>query len=218
MSDDLTISQLHNDFDKLQAKWGEPSLDPIYGAGQTNSPKTCFVFMNPTARNISSQKSWQGLKAPWIGTKNIWKLFLKIGLFPESLFEEIEKRSSSDWDEEFAYVVYKTIEEKDLFITNLAKCTQLDARPLSDSVYREYLDLFEKEISILNPKAVVTFGNQVSSIFLQEPISVSKVREKEFKRDIGEGIYKTYPVFYPVGQGMRNMDKAVEDLKAILSL
>lgn len=45
------------------------------------------------------------------------------------------------------------------YVTNLAKCTQLDARPLPDSVY---------------------------------------------------------PVYYPVGNGMRNIDKAIADLQFIL--
>ena len=44
-------------------------------------------------------------------------------------------------------------------------------------------DLLRKEIEIINPKVVVLFGNQVSSIVLEENISVSKCRKKEFKKE-----------------------------------
>ena len=30
----------------------------------------CFVYMNPTGRNIARDKSWKGRKSPWLGTKN----------------------------------------------------------------------------------------------------------------------------------------------------
>ena len=67
-----------------------------------------------------------------------------------------------------------------MFITNLGKCIQIDARPIQNSVYEEYLSLLEKEIEIVNPKVIVLFGNQVSTVFLKEKISVSQCRKKEY--------------------------------------
>ncbi|MDD3156252.1 MAG: hypothetical protein PHP14_02395 [Candidatus Pacebacteria bacterium] len=52
----MQITKLFRKFDELQKLYGEKNLDSIYGCGQTNNPKLCFVFMNPTARNISSDK------------------------------------------------------------------------------------------------------------------------------------------------------------------
>ena len=102
------------------------------------------------------------------------------------------------------------------FITNLGKCTQIDARPLPDSVYKEYLHLLEKEIEIINPKVIVLFGNQVSSIVLNEKISVSQCRKKEFKKEINDKTYKCYSVFYPVGNGRFNIGKSIEDINYII--
>lgn len=45
-------------------------------------------------------------------------------------------------------------------------------------VYKKYLNLFKKEMEIVNPKVIILFGNQVSSIVLDEKISVSNVRKK----------------------------------------
>ena len=60
------------------------------------------------------------------------------------------------------------------------------------------------------------FGYQVSSIFLNQKICVKSVRKQEFKVNIKDNEYSVYPVFYPIGNGMRNIDLAIEDLKYIL--
>lgn len=212
------VNSLLKDFNELQLIHGEKILDPIYGSGYIDSPDTFFIFMNPTGRNTASFKQWTGLKAPWIGTKNIWKLFHQVGLFDKKLFNETQKLHHSEWDYEFTNKVYEHVYNNRMYITNIAKCTQLDARPISNKVYKEYLSLLEKEIDIVKPKKIITFGNQVSSVFLEQPISVSKVRKTSFKKEIEGNSYDIYPVYYPVGQGMRNIKMAIEDIKWVIDL
>ena len=203
------LDELVVEYNKLQKKYGDPSLDSITFGGCKNNPDICFVFMNPTARNITSSKEWTGLKAPWIGTKNVWGFFEKIGFIDEEMLLKIKSMKGKEWSVEFADSVYKMIEERKIYVTNLAKCTQIDARYLDDSIYKKYLKLFMKEMEIVNPKVIVLFGNQVSSIVLGENISVSQVRKKEF---LLKKKFKCYAVYYPVGNGIFNMDKAVEDI------
>ena len=112
--------------------------------------------------------------------------------------------------------MYDNVKKHKYFITNLGKCTQVDARPLTDFVYLEYLDLLKKEIEIINPKVIILFGNQVSSIVLDKKISVSMVREKCFEKEINDVMYKFYSVYYPVGNGRFNIDKSIEDIKWII--
>ena len=159
----MKLDELKKEYDKLQLKYGDKNLDSIYNGGCNNNPDICFVFMNPTKRNIASSKEWKGLKSPWIGTKNIWTLFFNLNLIDEEIYKEIRKIKGKEWTEEFAQKVYDNVKKHKYFITNLGKCTQVDARELPDSVYKKYLHLLEKEIEIINPKAVVLFGNQVSS-------------------------------------------------------
>lgn len=117
-----------------------------------------------------------------------------------------------DWNEEFAEKVYNEVKRNKIFITNLGKCTQIDARSLENSVYEKYLNLLEKEIEIINPKVIILFGNQVSTVFLKEKISVSQVRKKQFIKIINGKEYKCYSIFYPVGNGRFNIDKSIEDI------
>lgn len=213
----MKIEDLNVYYDELQNVYGAKELSSIYNGGYTNGPDICFVFMNPTGRNPASSKEWGGIKAPWIGSKNIWDLFYQLDLLDKDIYFQIKKMSVNEWTEDFAASLYQDVEKHKIFITNLGKCTQVDARPLPDSVYEKYLHLLEREIEIINPKIVILFGNQVSSIVLNKKISVSKVRKEEFVKTIGNSSYKCYSVYYPVGNGRFNIDKTIEDIKWIIS-
>lgn len=212
----MSLDDLKIEYDRLQNIYGAKELDSIYNGGCSTNPDICFVFMNPTGRNIASDKSWKGRKSPWIGTKNIWKLFHSVDLLDEEIYEQIQIKKPKEWDYEFSDSVYKNIEDKKLFITNLGKCTQIDARPLTNQVLSEYLELLLKEIELINPKVIIAFGNQVSSILLNKKISVSENRKVCHNININNKEYKVYPVYYPVGNGIFNIDKSIEDIKWII--
>ena len=212
----MKVEDLKVGYDKLQIKYGSKELDSIYNGGCEEKPDICFVFMNPTSKNIASSKEWKGLKSPWIGTKNVWDLFHEVNLLDKNIYDTIKTIKGCEWTEKFAEEVYNDVKKHKYFITNLGKCTQIDARPLPDSIYKEYLPLFEKEIDIIKPKVIVLFGNQVSSIVLGEKVSVSKCRKKLFEKEINGNKYKFYSVFYPVGNGRFNISKSIEDIKWIL--
>ena len=74
----MQLEDLNVEYDKLQKKYGAKELDSIYNGGCKDNPNICFVFMNPTGRNIASSRNWKGIKSPWIGTKNIWDLFYAV--------------------------------------------------------------------------------------------------------------------------------------------
>ena len=212
----MELKGLTKEYDKLQRKYGAKELDSIYNGGCSKNPDLCFVFMNPTGRNIASNKEWKGLKSPWIGTKNIWDLFYSLDLVREDIYRKIKLIKGSEWTEAFSEEVYQDVINHKYFITNLGKCTQVDARVLPDSVYLKYLDLLKEEFKIIKPKVIILFGNQVSSIVLDEKISVSQVRKKCFEREIDGKVYKFYSVYYPIGNGRFNMDKSIEDIKWIM--
>jgi len=212
----MQIKKLFPYFDKLQKECGCKDLNSIYGAGKIKNPKIVFVFMNPTGKNIASNKNWNGIKAPWLGTKNVWKLFYKLKYLNKELFDKIQEKKAIDWDVTFAEKVYRDICKNSIYITNLSKATQLDARPLKNHIFMKYLDLFKEEIDILQPKIIITFGNQVSSIILNKNINVSKYRKKFELLKINDQKIKVFPVYYPVGQGLRNIDIAKEDINWII--
>ncbi len=213
----MKLNDLKKDYDKMQSKYGDKNLDSIYSGGCEDNPDICFVFMNQTGKNIASEKMWHGRKSPWLGSKKIWTLFYKTNLLSEDIYKKIEEKKRKDWDYEFCDKVYEDITKHHIFITNLGKCTQTDARPLSDDVLKKYLNLLFKEIDIIKPKIIITFGNQVSSIILNKKIMVSLNRKISHEIKINKNIYRVYPVYYPVGNGIFNMDKAILDINWIIN-
>ena len=133
-----------------------------------------------------------------------------------SNINKILEKKPKDWDYDFCDYVYNEIEDNKIFITNLGKCTQVDARPLNDDVLKQYLDLLLEEIDIIKPKVIITLGNQVSSIILNKRISVSENRKISHDLKTKDNIYKVFPVYYPVGNGIFNIDKSIEDIKWII--
>lgn len=213
----LQVTKLQAEIDSLQKRHGARKLSAIYGAGCTQRPELMLVFMNPTGKNVSAQVGWKGLRAPWLGTKNVWKVLYKLNLVPEDLYEQTQALSAADWMLSFAIKLYQGIAKQKIYITNLAKCTQTDARHVPDAVFREYLPVMHKEILAVNPKKIITFGNQVSSLLLQEVVTVSSYTGlKKEPLQIGKVSYDVYPVYYPVGQGQRNTPLAVKRLQAIM--
>lgn len=210
------MKNLIEQYDELQKIYGSKELNSVYGYGESHNPKIALVFMNPTKRNITSEKSWNGLRAPWLGTKQIWDFLEKCGLFSPDKNEEIKSKKPKDWTPEFCEYVYGEVKAQGLWITNLAKCSQDDARPLPDSVFLEYKDLLKEELKIINPQKIFLFGNQVSSIMLEQPISVSMTRQQKFLLKIDGKVFESFAFFYPVGNGRFNQHKSIEDIKEIL--
>lgn len=214
----LQLDQLYTHRKKLQYKHGEKSLSAIHGAGCTENPDICFVFMNPTGKNISAVKWWKWIRAPRLGTKNVRKIFYEAKILEKNFFDQIQIMKADDRTEEFAEMLYFHIAKKKIYITNLAKCTQADARPLKDNIFKDYLQYTLEEVALLKPKHIITFWNQVSSILLWKPIKVSEYKNNEHEElIIEENKYKVYPTFYPVGQGMRNMPAAIARIKKIIN-
>lgn len=213
----LQIKSFFKKLNQLQKIHGDKKLFPIYGAGCVNNPKYFFLLMNPTARNVSCFVGWRGIRAPWLGTKNIWKLVFKLGLLSQKTFLKTQSLKPDEWDKDFSLKLYQELAKNKLYLTSLAKCTQKDARPLKNKVFKEYLGQTKQEIFKTNPKFVVAFGNQVSSILLGKSVKISDYEKTSEQIIIKSKAFKVIPTYYPVGQGMRNMKLAVKRIKSLKS-
>jgi len=55
----MNLEELNIEYDKLQKKYGAKELNSIYNGGCTKNPDICFVFINPTGRNVAASKDWK---------------------------------------------------------------------------------------------------------------------------------------------------------------
>lgn len=214
----LQLPQLFPETDSLHKKHGDSSLCMVYGTGCIKNPDILFLFMNPTARNLTTHKTWKGIRAPWIGINTTWSLLNKLGIIKPETFEKIKKMKREEWNDLETRKLYEEVAKKKVYLTNLARCTHSDARHVSDSVFRESREVTLKEIELVNPKIIIAFGNQVASNLLQEKITVASCRMQKFDLVIGKKKFAVYPTYYPVGMGQRNMPKAIEDILSIVKL
>lgn len=137
-------------------------------------------------------------------------------MFSENINEEIKSKKPKDWTPEFCEYVYTEVKKQGLWITNLAKCTKNDASPLPNKVFKQYRNLLKEELKLINPQKIFFFGNQVSSIMLEQPITVSTTRQKKFTLEIDGKEFESYALFYPVGNGRINQHKTIEDILNII--
>ena len=195
-------------------------LMPILGGGKEHNPKFMIVFINPTARNISSNPSWNGPRFPFIGRKRPWVEFSKAGLFDETLLEEV-KNNENAWSLDFTEKVRKHLEEQEIFVTNIVKNTGEKADlPKADQI-NLYTELFKKEIEIVNPQYIIAFGLIPIKALLKENLKLSDyytaVKDKgaiiTYDLPINGKNYKVIPCYYPIGRG--NPHLAVELLRLI---
>ena len=143
-------------------------------------------------------------------------MFYKLGLIKKEQLTYIQNLQLKDWTSDFSEQLYKTISNNNVYITNLAKCTQPDARSLRDCVFKAYLGNIQREILLVRPKQIVSFGNQVSSILLGKSIKVSEYVNNHEILEIDGNTFKVFPTYYPVGQGMRNLDLAIKRIQTLI--
>jgi hypothetical protein len=196
------------------------NLKPIVGGGKENAPDTMFIFINPTKRNIASHKDWQGPRYPWIGTTQIWNVLHKAEILEDSWHEEINKLKTG-WSHEFARDLYTNLEEKSFYITNIVKWTGEDATLPEKEKIKLFLPILLKEIEIIKPKRIVTFGQLTFENLTNRKIKLTDYYKQfletnmleRFPLNLSNFTCEIIPCFFPVGLGFMHQSKAIEILK-----
>lgn len=204
------------------AHFPDHPLMPILGNGQCSKPKIMFVFINPTARNSSSHRHWQGPRFPFIGTKQIWRIFHRAGLFDDALLTAINKQST--WSLAFTEEVLRFLKNKSFYLTNLVKWTGHDAAPPKSDMVRLFLPILQREIELVQPQYIVTFGLLPFTALTQQKIHLQQYYTDAMKHKqlnmyptrFGQHQTQVIPCYFPVGRG--NPKRAIELLNFLRDL
>ncbi len=191
-------------------------LMPILGGGKIFRPKAMLVFINPTHANISSNKGWQGPRFPFIGTKQVWRVLHNAGLFDDALMNRIN--DSKPWSVQFANEVLNHLKANSLYLTNIVKWTGHDATLPDSEKIKLFLPALEKEIEIVQPEYIITFGLIPFNSLTKEKIklndyysdAIKTKRLKYYDRTYGSVKTKIIPCYFPTGRG--NPKRAIEIL------
>ncbi len=223
LSNITNLQQLWKYVDRItKQNFPDNPYKPILAAGKEYKPKLMIVFINPTSRNQSSTKEWNGIRFPFIGCKRPWKEFAQAGFIDEDLYEEI--KNTKQWNYKFAEKVRENLEKHHIFLTNIVKNTSHGAQLPKAKEISLYLEIFKKEIELVQPKYIVASGLIPINALLKEKIKLSENYDKMIKTgkvqsyslQINNKRYNVIPCHYPIGRG--NPKKAVAILRAIKSL
>ena len=184
------------------------NLQHILGGGKKKNPKVVFVFINPTHSNISSNTNWRGVRFPFIGVSRFWRILADSGWVAAERVEDIKRHG---WNEETIKNLEDDLSNRGIYITNLVKCTFPHADYPGKEVFDYHLPLFEEELSVVTPKAIVSFGTLITSYLTGKDLTFKKYfnNPKPLRyRDVA-----VHPCYFPVGRG--NPKLATQVLKGL---
>jgi len=218
-----TLDELWEHVSELNRKsFPGHELQPILGGGKTINPKFMFVFINPTSANISSGKGWKGPRFPFIGTKQVWRVFHNAGILDRRLMDGIN--SDHNWSLEFTDEILSFLKKKDIYLTNIVKWTGQDATLPDSEKIRLFLPVLKREIEIISPEYVITFGLIPFERLTGQKIKLADYyseamksgRLKHFDLQVDSVKTKVIPCYFPVGRG--DPKRATEILKLVNKL
>lgn len=195
-------------------------LRHILGGGYCENPDYLFLFINPTHHNRSSHQEYAGKRRyPFIGVRYFWKLLSETGLIEPNLIQDIYK---SGWQPHHETLLETNLIRKKIYLTNLVKCTQPHPENPDSAAIAADLPLLKREIQLVNPKIIVTFGKLPTRILTGCDIKLADIlleaRQKNLQplasNIIQNQIFSIFPCYFPIGRG--NPTKAKELLRLII--
>ncbi|WP_223379419.1 uracil-DNA glycosylase [Schnuerera sp. xch1] len=154
-----------------------------------------------------------------IGHGNLNSSIMLIGEAPGSKEVEIGKPfvgQAGKHFEEFLQVL--NIKRQDVYITNAVKFRPTKMNPKTGRLsnrtptsreideFREYID---EEVSIVNPKIIVTLGNMPLKSIYRKNLKIGNVHGKLMEVEIRGIKYKVFPLYHPAAVIYRNELKDV---------
>lgn len=200
---------------------GTLTLKHMSWVGKKSEPDIMFVLMNPIALNPTLHKTYDGALLPFAGRKAFWKVLVEANLLPEDLLAKIKTKP---WNDQITSVVIEALIEKNYYITELVKCPSQKAIDPDNEQVKTGLDILKREIDLVQPKRIVTFG-----LLVFQALTGQKVKLKEYLEQLRNGQaqpfyveaasgqkYEVFPCYFPTGRG--NSKGAIECLKIISGL
>ncbi len=152
---------------------------------------------------------------PFLGTKDVWRIFHKAGLFDDMLISKIN--NSQKWTVELAQQVLNFLQQKSFYFTNVVKWTGADGTLPNAAKIKLFLPILEKEIELVQPENIVTFGLLPFEAITQQKIKLADYYSEAMKTNqlklFHAGESKVIPCYFPVGRG--NPKRAIELLKLL---
>ena len=174
-----------------------------------------LILVNPTHRNLSSDPEYRGVRFPFIGIRQFWRVLADGGLIDKKVAYGLTSRK--DWNEGCTEQVKRELVGNGLFLTNIVKCCYDHSSYPDGDVIKDQMEVLAEEIRIVSPESIIAFGGLVYKTLTGKNIKLSEYWNggmTEGNREVisGSGVV-TEPCYFPIGRG--NPRKAAEILSKI---
>jgi hypothetical protein len=210
------LQKLYLSVDKCKfCKKDKNPLQHIHGFGALK-PNLMLILINPTYRNLSSDPKYTGIRFPFIGVRQFWKVLADGGLINEKIAYSLPLRS--EWRDEHTEEIKKELINNKLFLTNIVKCCYNHGFYPKKEVVEEQLKILREEIRIVKPKRIIAFGAFTYKTLTGKNIKLSNYKNTlEIVSERISGLeIQTIPCYFPIGQG--SPKKSAEMMKKIQKL
>lgn len=207
------IKKLFKKYDNCPlCKASNNNLQHILGGGKKINPRVALIFINPTHTNISSNPNWKGRRFPFIGVTRFWQIFSDTGWVTKDVIENIKRNG---WKESAATLLDDDLAKCGIYITNLIKCTFPHGDYPEKGYFNYHLPLFEKELSIVKPKAIISFGVLTTKHLTGESLVLKRYFDNHQPLEYGQ--VPVYPCYFPVGRGNPKLATGIlKDLRSMI--
>jgi uracil-DNA glycosylase len=197
---------------------GNP-LRHVLGGGKFRNPKFFFLFINPTHKNQSSHSDYEGERRyPFIGVRHLYKGLAEAGFVD---FRIVAKMYERGWQVADEHRIEASLRKGGVYISNFVKCARPNPTNPKRSIMKADLPLLARELELVNPRYVVTFGLLPLGVltgnnYRLRDILVSLKKHKYLpilSLPLDGKRYKILPCYYPLGHG--NPPKAHQILEYI---
>lgn len=214
--EDKKLQKLYAQVDNCKfCKIDRNVLQHIHGFGVLNA-KLMLVLVNPTYRNLSSDPEYKGVRFPFIGVRQFWKVLADGGLINKKVAYNLPLRK--DWQKKQTELIKNELIRHKFFLTNIVKCCYSHSAYPDKRVIAEQLKLLADEINIVRPKKIIAFGGLVFKTLTGKSIKLSEYWKKRGtgkSREVISGLkVLTEPCYFPIGRG--NPNKSAEILRKLL--
>ncbi len=209
------LQKLYKQIDNCKfCKADKNPLQHIHGFGSIE-PDFMLILINPTYRNLSSDQEYKGMRFPFIGVRQFWKVLADGGMIDKKVAYQLPLKK--DWNNNNTKQIQQELIKNKLFLTNIVKCCYKNSSYPDKKVIQDQLKILSEEIKIVQPKRIITFSSLVFKILTGKNVKFYQYwnHQKIHKNhEIISGLnIPVIPCYFPIGRG--NPKKAAEILNRI---
>lgn len=131
-----------------------------------------LILINPTHTNISSAPEYRGLRFPFVGVRQFWRVLADGGLIGKKLAYGLPLKR--DWKFTDTEALVKELRRRHLFLTDAVKCCYPHSNYPPKKIFEYHKRFTAEEIRMVKPQRIIAFGSRTFQFLTGENIHLTQ--------------------------------------------